>query len=519
MRNLTFASLSLPLRGLLILLIAVVLAVPMTLSPLGTPPASALDLDVGNGSGSGGGGVEGKPPKQESYKPDTPKPGTPNKGGGHSTSGPLISDIEGTGASSTATYVTKDYYTGVVNLKNGKTDARAEKDMIAGLAYAKCKAWVSGTATEATKENIGARVGLRVTTTNVYEFRNGQKSKLLKTSKKYEATSVNCLTLQFSYKTVNCFVDASGSIKMVTPSSSTIKTAQSKTSYGNGNKSYAGCMNSQSVNISINVTISKFGRYEGAAKYRYEQVRVKYPLNANPLTGAWAKPEIIARHGITNSSYNYSYAQLTCRGGTVGKTKAVWSGSWKWDHTDCGPNSGGGSSLYTCTGVNNKAKINGQSTNSATVFRDGEENSLTFPKMGVKGPGAKVHSTKTQVLRSGTPWNTNGTVSARSNDFQLKANGKGSSLFNSNQGTPWMSGNVNSYSFSSVWSSDKGSPTTLRPRYEMDLTLSVPTIQITQWNLTTGNIYFNRTTTPVRAKATCDGQPVTIDVVRSKESG
>lgn len=524
MRNQMATTLSLPLRALMIMLVALVLAVPMTLSPMGMPEAHATGFGEGTiggdsppgGGGSGGGSVEGPPPSDKPYNPGTPKPGTPNKGGGHSTSGPFISDIEGTGIHSTATYVTKQYFSGVVDFRSGRNDAKGAKDQIRALAFAKCRLapWVNGT-----REYVGARIGMNVTTTKVYQFHNGQKGKLLKTSHRYAASSANCLTLEFSIRDLRCFVDANGGIKMVTPSSSTLKTASKKTPYGNGNKSYVGCMNSQSIALSVNTKLTKFGRYEAWAKHRYQNIKVKIPTKADPVTGRWPATTVVSRSGLINSTTNYSYAQLTCRGANVGKSKSVWSGSWNWNHTDCGPGSGGGTPVYTCSNINGKATINGQARNSATVFRDGEENSLSFPKVTVKGSGAKVHSTKTQVLRSGTPWNTNGSVNARTNDFQMKANGKGSSVFNSNKGTPWMKGNLNSYTFSSVWSSDKGSPTTLRPRYEFDLTLTLPTITITQWNLSTGDVYFDRGTAPVRAKAVCEGKPVSIDVVRSKESG
>lgn len=524
MKEQVTTTLSLPLRAVMILAIALILAVPMTLSPLGTPEAHAtiLDVDTGGGDnssgggGSGGSGVEGPPPKDKPYNPGTPKPGNPNKGGGHSTYGPYISDIEGTGMHATATYVTKQYFSGVVDFRTGRNDAKGAKDQIRQLAYAKCRLapWVNGT-----REYVGARIGMNVTTTRVHQYHKGIKGKLLKTTHKYAASSANCLTLDFTIRDLRCYVDANGGIRMVTPSSSTLKTASKKTPYGNGNKSYVGCMNSQSISLSVNTKLSKFGRYEAWAKHRYQNIKVKIPTKADPVTGKWPATTVVSRSGLINSTTNYSYAQLTCRGAEVGRTKAVWKGSPKWDYTECGPDSSVGTPIYTCSNVNGTAKINGQSTNSATIFRDGEENSLTFPKVTVKGSGAKVHSTKTKVSRSGTPWNTNGTVNARTNDFQMKANGKGSSVFNSNKGTAWMSGNINSYTFSSVWSSDKGSPTVLKPTYEYDLSLTVPTITITQWNLSTGDVYYTRSTASVRAKAVCEGKPVSIDVVRSKESG
>lgn len=518
--------LSLPLRAALILFVALILAVPMTLSPLATPVANAdgcsgFSACTGGGSNSGGAGgsnpggsIPGPPPKEDVYEPGTPKPGAPNKGGGHSTYGPYISDIEGTGIHATATYITKEYFSGVVDFRNGRNDAKGAKAKISSVARQKCN--LGG---NRSTDYVGARVGMNMTTIKVHQFRNGHKGKLLKTTRKYATSSVKCLTLQYSFRDLRCFVDANGGINKVTPNRHTIKTASKKTPYGNGNKSYVGCMNSQSISLSVSTKLSEFGRYEAWAKHRYQNIEVRIPTKADPITGQWPATIVTARYAMTNSTTNYSYAQLTCRGVDIGRTKAVWSGSWNWDHTDCGPGKSGGPPVYTCSDINSKAKINGQSTNSATIFRDGEENTLSFPKTTVKGPGAKVHSTKTQVLRSGTPWNTNSTMSARANDFQLKANGKGTSVFSSNKGTPWMSGNINSYSFSSVWSSDKGSPTTLRPRYEFDVSLTLPTATITSWNLSTGNIYYTETTTPVRAKAVCEGTPVSIDVVRSKESG
>lgn len=418
------------------------------------------------------------------------------------TTDPLTGDV-------TVVMETTNHYTGVVDFRNGNVSASAHQSFFRN-------ANVACASSTQTRDLVGAKITIK--TLRIHKFIDGTPIKTISTSNYApEIVSVQCLSLNYSIRTAKCYVDATGTINKVAPTRSHITTKTAKTSYGKGDRSYAGCLASRSVVVNVATVLSGYGRWEARASFRVETVKARVALNVDPLTGKKKPTEIISRSGVSTAATKYNYAQITCRGASMSASKsAAWTGNPKYTHTECDPASS--NPVYQCTGVNDLPVINGQATRSATLFRDGEENSIKLPSVGLTGNGVKINSTKTQVLRTGTPWNTNGAVNARTNDVQLKQGSK--SLFTSNKGTPWMSGKQRDFTVSSVWSSDKGLPTTLTGKYEFNASIRVPTIRINGWKVsdTENQVYYSRGSANITSTAVCTLSPINLDFVRSKET-
>lgn len=506
-------------RNLLIFLVTLAVILPASMM-LPLTPAHAAPDDFGSWAGEGGstGGSGGNTgggnvPKEDPVRNDKAPGGKVESGGGHSKYSYISSRTKTKNGKIHATVTTKEWVSGVVDFRTGKSDGVTHTGHLMGAALA-CRV-AGAVGNNSMKEIVGAKVTLTVTTKLTYP--EDSPNKIIKRSESTSIQSVSCLSLNFSKRQVKCYVDATGTIDKVAPSKSRVTSKTNKTRYGNGDRSYQGCLNSRSVVVSVSTVLSGYGRWHAKASFRYELVTARVPLNKDPITGKTPPTTIISRGGVKNSATRHNYAQISCSGALVSSNRgSAWVGNPSWTHSECGPDSS--KPIYQCTGVNNLPSINGQATRSATLFRDGEENSIRLPNVGLSGRDVSIKSSKTQMLRSGTPWNTNGSTNARTNDVQLKLNG--SSKFTSARGTPWMSGKQRDFTVSSVWSSDKGAPTKITPQVEHTASVRVPTIQITGWKVTdsSNELYYNRGSVLVTSTAVCKLPPITLDFVRSKES-
>lgn len=440
------------------------------------PKGSSVTIPVGNGDAT-------VPPKTS--PPPKTNPGT------NPPPPPKNDDTPGGGGAPKNAHI--EYATRVIDYRNN------DRSWAYNQAVAQCPP---------SEETVGARVSYQFT------YSDDLQAIVLGTTR---LNGVSCLSLTTWNTTMRCYVDVQASLSMAQPTSKTILGGiSSSTPWGNGDQTVSGCNASQSVYLSMNVDVSEYGRYIAPSYVRYQNITVKH-WSENPIDGSTRPPEIIAISGVSNTSTRAMYAQLTCAGGNVGANQAsVWTGSWTWHETDCGPDNPNNNPVtYQCT-AKGTPLLNNQAAATATITHSGDANPLSWDVPVIVGnTSGPIITEATKVDRSGTPWRT--TASVKENDVELWRTGQ-NKLVNS-EGTGWMPGSLNSgWEFRSTWASEAGKPTVLVPSFRYNANWVKSIMVITGMNPFTGEATVSYRTTTVNADAVCVGAPISITVARTVNS-
>jgi hypothetical protein len=333
-------------------------------------------------------------------------------------------------------------------------------------------------------------------------------------AKKYFASSsIKCIyparwVIQNSkYK---CVIDSTAEIVQNAPRSRTLGTAGMTSDWGRGVRTIEACQNS-ATDVYISGGSPEYGRYSAAARTRVQFANIKHYTTADPRTGAVPADEIHSVGAISTINPAAARWQSTCAGFSEG-----WSGNFAFNQTECGPNQNQHPQLYQCT-IDGDANplVNGTRTNNATIFRDGEMNTIAWSRPSITGTANGVPEGKTQIIRSGTPWNTTSKFpTAKTNDVELYRDGK--SKFTKLDGTGWMNKTMSDgWGLKAYWASDTGKPTLLTPQYKWMADWVISTRTVTSINPLTGAITTAPITQTVSAEALCTGTPLTVNIVRA----
>jgi hypothetical protein len=307
-----------------------------------------------------------------------------------------------------------------------------------------------------------------------------------------------------------CAISTDAAITQTVPRSRTLSENTSVSSWGQGVKTIDACVNS-STKVAVNADFNEYGRYRGQVSSLMQSINIKTYTSPNELTGV-TPPDEIASVGAPYRVYpGERQWQLTCAGFSNG-----WSGNPAFNQTECGPDQTRNPQKYQCTIDGDKNPlVNGTHTNNATVFRDGELNTIAWSRPSITGTANGVPEGKTQILRSGTPWNTTSQFpTAKTNDVELYRDGK--SKFTAVGGTGWMNKIMpDGWGLKAYWASDTGKPTLLTPQYKWMAQWVIETQKVVSMDGATGAAELAPSSTTVTAEALCTGTPLTVNIVRA----
>lgn len=284
----------------------------------------------------------------------------------------------------------------------------------------------------------------------------------------YETSEVDCINQSYQIDTLTCAVDYNYSLRQINGDTwlgSTQKDIVSDTSISTGvNEALASgnarevinlCLSSNSKEIEIGEGLENYGLFELNSKSTNRRIAVTY-WGANQITGESARVSLGAYQFNTDSYVNIlgvetpgvdvnTYLQYTCKATKVSTNLSEFSPS-SYSHTECyDPNN---NDSYSCYATQMLGYVNGQGINTlpqntANIVRNGEEVAIQFPPVNiiVKDGDSLEGNPKTQIRRSGTPWNANGVQKpAGDNDLVIQNPGAAESNtgFVNDNATDWI---------------------------------------------------------------------------------
>lgn len=330
------------------------------------------------------------------------------------------------------------------------------------------------------------------------------------------ATYGNCIwrTYVDVVQTQLCYVSGGISLDKTVPNQKHIGNVGAYTDWGRGNHTLEACAASKNIYVTMSDVLSEMGRYVLSPTIYADQITVR-KYSAPP--GVQTPPDkIVDIKRLGPRPGQRVYAQVVCdpdysSAGT--NRNAVYRGSWTWTWCDClGTTLVPGDGTYMCVN-DGPGALNGTATNGrATIFRDGEKNRISWNNPTITSPHlVKINSAKTQVSRTGTPWNTPKTLPAGNNNVTLKTPSGTNVLA---RGSAWMNGVVDDYDLTANWASDAGKPTVIDVRWRYDATWRVRGLRIDALELGTGKVYTTPIWTNVDSTADCTGR-ISLNVVRA----
>lgn len=325
-----------------------------------------------------------------------------------------------------------------------------------------------------------------------------------------EVHSVTCHDLSITYSNETCIHSGRAWIDQTVPNKRRIASQRVTSAFANGSTSVDACRSS-TVRVSLNATPTAFGRYLATGQtYR---VAATYKHTYDPLRGT-STTELYRVGSPYVSNQVTQRLQITCSGWSQS-----WTGNPSWNFTDCGPDRGG--NLYRCVPSENgvpSLSIDGTTTNSATLFRDGKAKNVRWNVLR-PSDNFTINSATTRVTRGGTPWaeGLSGTVSPSNANFSFARKANGGSVLSNSSGTGWMSGSNGNFYAKGFWASQSGQPTTLTPRwnYTGSMMITVPVIH----SFDGSSFSIGSTQVRITSQALCTGPTATINYVRATTSG
>lgn len=310
---------------------------------------------------------------------------------------------------------------------------------------------------------------------------------------------------------ITCVLTNQVNLAQVQPVRRTLDNKSERTAFAD-NRTLANCERSD-THLSVGASVEDFGRYTftGSATKMACQKRVY--TSAHPRTGVTPAPELINCGSSYVDPAPEKRWELTCAGFREG-----WSrGNPSWTLDDCLP-TGSSSPIFQCTAPGSNT-VNGAKTNTAILFRSGENNRVVYGKSEPRGKGITVNSVRTTVLREkgGTPWATAPgayrTAGPGNKEFRIERNG--SSMLTSETKTRSVNGYAQQWDLSAVWASDAGKPTITKAQYFHNVTLRMTSVRVTGYNTDTGAISTTPITINVDTTATCYSNPLSTEFVRA----
>lgn len=322
----------------------------------------------------------------------------------------------------------------------------------------------------------------------------------------FSATSSCVYSAQWETKTTTCLVSLEARLLMTTPTSKdlgmTPYTSKFKSSQALGDCETGG------KEVAIKKKVTDFGRYKFEGDALVQDCSYRHYTSKDGITGATKADEITKCGSPRPKPTVVKRWQLDCDG-----FHQKWSNDDpSWNANDCKstPNDPGS---WQCTAAGDNS-INGKSTSTATLFRDGENNRVVFGTSRPKGSSiVKVGDTKTRILRSksSSPWRND--LAANKNVLGVLVGTK-NVLSNAN-GSQWLAGTKNDVNVYALDASDPKNTTALHAEYRYDLTVKAQRVTIKSVNTATGEATvvtesYNKATT-----GNCESAPVSLNFTRA----
>lgn len=340
-----------------------------------------------------------------------------------------------------------------------------------------------------------------------------------------------CYWVQPVKEVYRCVVDMSLTVDSHTvPNWTQLKIQGKETTWGKkaeNKRTRQDCINSKDSEINKKLLIKKYGRYTFKIKANEDIVTYIKEVDPGAVGGrvTYSKDPYSQESRVV--SIKTSYMQYVC--GNNGYTShgsdkskvyrdMPGGGSWTYTETDCGPGTFSKRPSYQCVASGSNT-IDGKNTSSATLFRNGENTSIKFQNLTVKesknSEGSnlvKINSTKTEILRSGTPWNVNGKSSANDNNFVLKYENK--NRLKSSEGTGFIDNNLKgTWQASANWASQEGKPTSLQKVIEVNAIWKKLIYEVKSVDIN-AKVVFSTKEVRETGTAQCSGKPITLNYVR-----
>lgn len=323
---------------------------------------------------------------------------------------------------------------------------------------------------------------------------------------------VSCRYLTKTTSHTSCVVRSEATITMAEPSTEALGSSSDTSAFGRGDHSVSACANSRTY-AGMSVDVVKFGRYlADAVTYR---VPVTIETSTDGITGATTS-EVVSIGSEYQTNLRQARGQLTCSGWAN-----EWSGSPSWTASDCGPSTS--TPRYECTAVDPTTpalEINGQPTNTATAFRSGDANAITWSRLQPTGDFIADDGVgTTRFLRSGTPWKpTQLSLSTADALVGLSTSPHNKmSMFTSDDGTAFIAGQIATAYVRGYWASDAGSPTLVAPTWLRSGHMDTTSVRITGVD-SDGNWTTESSTVSVATTAVCSGPSASLAFVRARTS-
>lgn len=322
--------------------------------------------------------------------------------------------------------------------------------------------------------------------------------------------SVKCISMKQSVEVLECVVSIKGSIEMTEPGKKSLGSKTQPSPFGK-KKTLKNCRASQKISLKLRAEIKEYGRYT-ARSTGFTQ-RVKNTVTENPLRGTTsAKFEIVGP--VVQKPERVNYAQKTCAG--TKQKSTPFTGKVDFTQDDCAnPPTTETSGGFQCK-ASDTTWVNGKKAKSATVFRDGSANTVTFsvPKLSGKTFVKNSQSiAKTRISRSGTPWDKSATKDKT--PLQIMKKGSTSPLkVNSRDTTAYVNGGISSYHVYGYLASDAKAPTKLQNEFVLQGKWKVETQIITEIKLDGTMVLKAGPTKTITSTATCLSPEVSLNFVR-----
>lgn len=323
---------------------------------------------------------------------------------------------------------------------------------------------------------------------------------------------IKCIPMKKTVENLECVVGISTQIDMLAPTRKTIAPHKYKSSAYDKKQNMKNCVSSQGLSDYRKASITEYGRYHAYAQSTTQRVQNVTFSSRVPGSNFSVSQFSVQGPRVLKPMKN-NYAQQTCGEFLIStKRSSAFKGDPTFTQDDC-PTTAKGS--FECT-ASDTTWINGQKAKTATVFRDGEANNVTFsvPKLSGDTFVKKSQSlVKTRIFRTGTPWDDSATKAKT--PLQITKKGSSTPLkINSKDRSSYTSGGINSYDVHGYLASEAKDPTKLRNEYVLEGKWKVET-KVIQAFFADGSItVVDGPTRTITSTATCMSPEVSLNFVR-----
>lgn len=325
-------------------------------------------------------------------------------------------------------------------------------------------------------------------------------------------TEIKCIPAKKSVKTLECVVKMYAQVDFVHPTRKMIVKNEKKSDFAS-NKTYENCVKSQKDKVSANAKLDEYGRYHAYAQSYTQRVKRVVYSGRVPEKDTIRLEFFTIEGPVVQKPMKHNYAQNTCAEFIVSpKRSEAYKGSPKFTQDDC-PKTTAGS--FQCN-ASDTTWINGQKSKSATVFRDGKPNTVTFSVPKLSGNTYVKNSqelVKTRIFRTGTPWDTSATKTRTPLQI-MKAGSKTPLKINSKDRSSYTAGGISKYDVYGYLASEAKEPTKLRNEYVLEGEWRIET-KILKSFFSNGTVEIvDGPTATITSTATCLSPEVSLNFVR-----